>query len=703
MSEHTRSPNPKDTGDPDMKLSSSPDYLGEIALGKRPDGDLGTSRPGQSQVTPAHSAHGAEPKLPMVSRMGPEHIDTSSISKTRTLVSPCVNSSYQAPPPSADLDARGVELIRHLYGGPIEGYGGADAGETRQQEQPVTDEQMDGIFRRAYENILMHGLGKPALAATLHQNVSEALGLWTKRKVALLNILDNHIFFETQSVQDWNAARRRDGLPHDSNMLVPDQDSYFPLRWAALEAGIKVRNQRSIFELATQEDSESHAYKRLADASTAAAQPSPRLGLPRSSTLQPQQVIPNMFPRMPRTGPMIHAPIMHRPGPFMHDRARQPGSSAPMNHPRQPTLSIPALLPRLAPKPQKNIAPQEANGGNRAKRGSNTNGYDHLSLSPSANIPFPASDKQANVTAVELLTFLPRYFRQADIVDRFITNGGKASILTRIINEHREMKGGGVVSNNTIFIAMKNSMRSRGGVYEKWTVRTHPKPRGYNHNNLNIAGLRTKTGAQSTSRGTQNTERGADPIQFKFLGKHVKKFPSGFDALDLTRCVTYAMAHPDEDWEYPKDFEELVTRIGGPAAVHQEHYDIEAFRRWGRFRTRLRTVAGVDNGTHEDSDEGESDDEDSKVLGFPNGEQARGSGSKSAGGDQAGDGAARQEAQSLGCSMAAHAQASGLTHSLEDSVVEDELTELSPEEYRQNLHIKRTREAREDKGFDQEE
>ena len=71
----------------------------------------------------------------------------------------------------------------------------------------------------------------------------------------------------------------------------------------------------------------------------------------------------------------------------------------------------------------------------------------------------------------------------------------------------------------------------------------------------------------------------AEPVQFKDLARGIKKHPSGADALDLTRCVIYAVEHPDEDWKYPDDFKRLIDHLGGPAQVTHAHYDRQAFAR----------------------------------------------------------------------------------------------------------------------------
>jgi len=71
---------------------------------------------------------------------------------------------------------------------------------------------------------------------------------------------------------------------------------------------------------------------------------------------------------------------------------------------------------------------------------------------------------------------------------------------------------------------------------------------------------------------------------FKDLANGVKNIPTGKDALDLTRCVKYHELHPDEQWYYPAQFEELVKHLGGPAVVTEDHLDSRAFARWAELR-----------------------------------------------------------------------------------------------------------------------
>tara|TARA_R110002003_G_scaffold42_2_gene3064 strand:- start:442 stop:1464 length:1023 start_codon:yes stop_codon:yes gene_type:complete len=205
--------------------------------------------------------------------------------------------------------------------------------------------------------------------------------------------------------------------------------------------------------------------------------------------------------------------------------------------------------------------------------------------SPSWNLPFPSG----NLTAAEILAYLPHWLKSVDVIDRFITNGGKSLTIAAMINEFRNLPGNGdtVFRPNSAQIMMSFGMRRAG--FQDWRVGTHhefarPNP-NLTETDLDVATFRTprETHPKSAPPGQegkqlkQNDE--AEPMEFKDLATHVKKHPSGSDALDLARCVQYAVAHNDEKWYFPNDFEALVNRLGGPAIITHSHLDRQIFER----------------------------------------------------------------------------------------------------------------------------
>ncbi|KAK8160628.1 hypothetical protein BKA80DRAFT_275582 [Phyllosticta citrichinensis] len=66
------------------------------------------------------------------------------------------------------------------------------------------------------------------------------------------------------------------------------------------------------------------------------------------------------------------------------------------------------------------------------------------------------------------------------------------------------------------------------------------------------------------------------------------KHPTGPDALDLTRCVDFAVRMRDvHEWMFPDDWEQVLTLIGGPALVTGDHFDRPALERWKAVREGL--------------------------------------------------------------------------------------------------------------------
>ncbi|KAF1912951.1 hypothetical protein BDU57DRAFT_589732 [Ampelomyces quisqualis] len=205
--------------------------------------------------------------------------------------------------------------------------------------------------------------------------------------------------------------------------------------------------------------------------------------------------------------------------------------------------------------------------------------------SPSWNLPFPSG----NLTAAEILAYLPHWIKSVDVVDRFITNGGKSFTIAAVINEFRQLPGNGdaVFRPNSAQIMMSYAMRRAG--FEEWTVGTHwnferPDP-SFSETDLNVQTFRLPCETHPKSHPSGKDEyqlklnEPAEPIEFKTLALHIKVHPSGCDALDLARCVQYAVAHPDENWSFPNDFGLLVTKLGGPAVITHSHLDRQIFRR----------------------------------------------------------------------------------------------------------------------------
>ncbi|CBX99109.1 hypothetical protein IAQ61_000765 [Plenodomus lingam] len=219
--------------------------------------------------------------------------------------------------------------------------------------------------------------------------------------------------------------------------------------------------------------------------------------------------------------------------------------------------------------------------------------------SPSWNLAFP----DGQLTAIEILAYLPHWLKSVDVIDRFVANGGKSRVIAAIINEFRDQPTGAIFQANSAQIMMSFAMRRAG--YVDWTVGTsHEWARAVNkeEGDLSVTDFRTPriTHPKHISKtkkplheAAQNEAAG--PVAFKDLALHVKKHPSGEDALDLSRCVRYALEHADEDWLFPDHFAILTHRLGGPARVTHSHLDRQAFaRREILFASPCRTSTLTD-------------------------------------------------------------------------------------------------------------
>lgn len=246
-----------------------------------------------------------------------------------------------------------------------------------------------------------------------------------------------------------------------------------------------------------------------------------------------------------------------------------------------PATPTDSLAPKSKKKPtkskKKSVKKAESPSSDERKRNAFGVG------SPSWNTPFPIG----NLTAAEILAYLPHWLKSVDVVDRFIANGGRSHTVAVIINDHRNLPKDKVFNSNSAQIMMSYGMRRAG--FKGWKVGTHheftrPDP-SMREDDLDVQDFRTprethpKKAPSKTPTGLLKVNVEADPIDFKDLALHVKKHPGGNDALDLARCVAYALTHQEETWMFPTDFELLVNKLGGPATITSQHHDRQIFNR----------------------------------------------------------------------------------------------------------------------------
>jgi hypothetical protein len=209
--------------------------------------------------------------------------------------------------------------------------------------------------------------------------------------------------------------------------------------------------------------------------------------------------------------------------------------------------------------------------------------------SPSWNLSFP----DGNLTASEILAYLPHWLKSVDVILRLVNHGGRSVTMTHLLNKYRIMPTDDYQPNSTT-VMINYAMRRAGK--KDWTIGTRGEfenDREYDVNSLYVGDFRpprlTHPKSASTKQKSKKEELArnwaADPIPFKDLALHIKEHPSGDDALDLTRCVEYALKHPKEKWLFPDDFGKLVKHIGGPLPVTHSHLDNQLFARYDHLYT----------------------------------------------------------------------------------------------------------------------
>lgn len=125
-----------------------------------------------------------------------------------------------------------------------------------------------------------------------------------------------------------------------------------------------------------------------------------------------------------------------------------------------------------------------------------------------------------------------------------------------------------------------------GAGYIGWTITKHDhwhdQQKGtWDDGKLDVGDLRT------------TSDEPAGDVAFSRLAENVRAMPEGDDALDLTRMVQYCLQHAEDDWLYPRDYEELLRSIGGPAQVGKENIDGAVLKRWENRKPPLQEVEGM--------------------------------------------------------------------------------------------------------------
>ena len=222
----------------------------------------------------------------------------------------------------------------------------------------------------------------------------------------------------------------------------------------------------------------------------------------------------------------------------------------------------------------------------KKKGGRSCETYDKLADAPPASLGFP----NGNILLAEVVTFVPHSLKSLDFLDRGLGNGMRQLIIAKIINHHRTMARG-KIDKNSVYRTFKGAMDKRAKLHpdhdpswKDWKTGIHNQyhnATNFDATSVSVAGFRPGADGENTTTHS--------PMPFADLAVGVKAFPSGNNALDLTRMVEYCRDHPEEIWMYPVDWDRLLTRIGGPAQVVPAMHDAALLARWTSSRQAANT------------------------------------------------------------------------------------------------------------------
>jgi hypothetical protein len=201
---------------------------------------------------------------------------------------------------------------------------------------------------------------------------------------------------------------------------------------------------------------------------------------------------------------------------------------------------------------------------------------------PSRDLRFP---KYGNLTAVEICTFTPNWLRSGDLLRRLLQNGLNTEVLARIINHHRVSPKAHGVMNNSLLAVFRTTMTEAG--LEGWTVTKMnngdflKENEVWDTDNLSLAALKVQCERFPDVNG--NGPVVVENVDFKSLAVDVKTYPdeASGDAHELTACVRYAVEHPGDDLQFPRDFQQLAQHLG-QKPLRSAHFDREVHSRWKR-------------------------------------------------------------------------------------------------------------------------
>lgn len=234
----------------------------------------------------------------------------------------------------------------------------------------------------------------------------------------------------------------------------------------------------------------------------------------------------------------------------------------------------------------------------------------NTSIGRLADAPLPTHDfPDGNFTLTEIAAFLPQSIKSWDIADRIVWNGAASKDLAIMFNKYRGLSP--KIDINSVYLMFRGQMRKRTEEehgyknWKKWIVSAQSdvqKPDNFDPDSISVTGFRRPVIFQNRPNIPAN------PIPFRDLAKGVAEWPTGYEALDLTRCVAWCADHPEAEFYYPSDYQTVLHQcVGGPLTPNYRHSDAHALARLrsgtGRTAPRRRTTRNHVNDGDADSDD----------------------------------------------------------------------------------------------------
>jgi hypothetical protein len=198
------------------------------------------------------------------------------------------------------------------------------------------------------------------------------------------------------------------------------------------------------------------------------------------------------------------------------------------------------------------------------------------------NVDFPV----ANLTATEILTFLPNWLKSDSVCLRFASNELTSEALAIAMHAHRTLPANNTL-NNSICVTTHNVMRKAGWRAEyvrskHWEFVEenpviHVRKATFDHADISMSWCRNEAMRDPARYG--NTKR-VQSCLIRDLAQNVHTFPTGADALDLTRVVQYAVTNPQNNWVFPENYGNIPALLGGPKKVRAKHHDAAVLARY---------------------------------------------------------------------------------------------------------------------------